>query len=83
MNGKLWAGRFNTGQDNLMEQFSESISYDKRLYKYDILGSIAHVKMLAKQSIIDQEEAEKIIDGLRKIERQIETGEFEFNPQDE
>ncbi|MGC8790216.1 MAG: argininosuccinate lyase, partial [Desulfurella sp.] len=83
MNGKLWAGRFNTGQDNLMEQFSESISYDKRLYKYDILGSIAHVKMLAKQSIILQEEAEKIIDGLRKIERQIEAGEFEFNPQDE
>lgn len=83
MNNKLWSGRFSVQEDNLMEQFSESISYDKRLYKYDIAGSIAHVKMLAKQTIISQEEAEKIIDGLRKIERQIETGEFDFDPKDE
>lgn len=83
MSGKLWDGRFSVQEDKLMEQFSQSISYDKRLYKYDIAGSIAHVRGLAKQSIILEEEAEKIIDGLRKIERQIETGEFDFDPQDE
>lgn len=83
MSGKLWGGRFSVQEDKLMEQFSQSISYDKRLYKYDIEGSIAHVRGLAKQSIILEEEAEKIIDGLRKIERQIETGEFDFDPQDE
>jgi len=83
MSGKLWDGRFSVQEDKLMEQFSQSISYDKRLYKYDIAGSIAHVKGLAKQSIILEEEAEKIIDGLRKIERQIEAGEFDFDPQDE
>ncbi len=83
MNNKLWSGRFSASSDNLMEQFSESISFDKRLYKYDILGSIAHVKMLAKQLIISQEEADKIIDGLRKIERQLDSGEFSFDPKDE
>ncbi len=83
MNNKLWSGRFSASSDNLMEQFSESISFDKRLYKYDILGSIAHVKMLAKQLIISQEEADKIIDGLRKIERQLDSGEFNFDPKDE
>jgi argininosuccinate lyase len=83
MSGKLWDGRFSVQEDKLMEQFSQSISYDKRLYKYDIAGSIAHVKGLEKQSIILEEEAEKIIDGLRKIERQIEAGEFDFDPQDE
>lgn len=83
MSGKLWDGRFSVQEDKLMEEFSQSISYDKRLYKYDIAGSIAHVKGLAKQSIILEEEAEKIIDGLRKIERQIEAGEFDFDPQDE
>jgi len=82
-NKKLWAGRFSSPPDKLMEQFSESISFDKRLYKYDILGSIAHVKMLAKQSILSQEEADKIIDGLRKIERQLDNGEFSFDPKDE
>lgn len=80
---KLWAGRFHNTSSKLMEKFSESISYDKRLYKYDIIGSIAHVKMLRKIDIITQEEEEKIIDGLKKIEKQIESGEFEFNPEDE
>ena len=83
MSEKLWGGRFSKSTDNLMESFSESISFDKRLYEYDILGSIAHVQMLAKQSIISEEEADKIVDALRKIKQMIDSGEFDFRIEDE
>ena len=83
MSDKLWGGRFSKSTDNLMESFSESISFDKRLYEYDILGSIAHVQMLAKQSIISEEEADKIVDALRKIKQMIDSGEFDFRIEDE
>ena len=64
---KLWGGRFKESTDKLVERFTESVSYDKRLAPFDIAGSIAHVKMLEKQGIISKEEAEKIIDGLNEI----------------
>ena len=83
MNKKLWGGRFSSATDNVMEKFSESISYDKRLYEYDIAGSIVHAQMLAKQGIITDEEADKIIEGLRKIKHMIDEGEFEFRIEDE
>ncbi len=83
MSEKLWGGRFSKSTDNLMESFSESISFDKRLYEYDIIGSIAHVQMLAKQSIISEEEADKIVDALRKIKQMIDSGEFDFRIEDE
>ncbi|WP_025209892.1 argininosuccinate lyase [Hippea sp. KM1] len=82
-NKKLWGGRFSSSTDSVMEAFSESISFDKRLYEYDIAGSIAHAQMLAKHGIIKDEEADKIIEGLRKIKRMIDEGEFEFRIEDE
>ena len=83
MNKKLWGGRFLKPTDNVMESFSESISFDKRLYEYDIEGSIVHAQMLAKQGIITEGEADRIIEGLRKIKHMIDDGEFEFRVEDE
>ena len=60
----LWSGRFTQQTDSLVQKFSESISYDRRLYPFDIQGSQAHAKMLAKQGIISQDDADKIIAGL-------------------
>ncbi len=75
---KLWAGRFTEKTVKIVEQYTESISFDKRLWKYDIEGSIAHAKMLAKQGIIPKKDADKIIKGLKEIYREIEDGRFKF-----
>lgn len=80
---KLWGGRFHKETSRLVEAFTASIYFDKRLYKQDIAGSIAHVKMLARQGIILPEEAEEIIKGLKEIKTEIETGQFKFDPSDE
>jgi len=79
MTDKLWNGRFSQKTDRKVEAFTSSIHVDKRLYKYDIEGSIAHCKMLAETSIITDEEASLLIQGLGKIKREIEHGEFEFD----
>ena len=79
MTDKLWAGRFTQPTDTFVEQFTASINFDQRLYQYDILGSITHVKMLAKQQILSQAEAEQIIEGLQDIREEIERGEFVFS----
>ena len=63
----------------MMVRFSSSINFDKRLYSYDIEGSIAHCKMLAKSKIIKKSEADKIVAGLKKVLREIETGKFKFD----
>jgi argininosuccinate lyase len=76
---KAWAGRFNQPTDDLVEHFTASILFDRRLYAYDILGSIAHCRMLAKCGIIAEEEASAIIHGLREIEAEIERGSFVFD----
>lgn len=73
---KLWGGRFTKQTDELVHNFNASISFDQRLYSYDIKGSIAHVKMLAKQSIITKEESTMIIQGLENILKDIETGKL-------
>jgi len=73
---KLWGGRFKEATDKLVEEFTQSVSFDKRLAPFDIAGSIAHVKMLQKQGIIGKEESERIIDGLEEILREIEEGKF-------
>lgn len=73
---KLWGGRFETEESKLMEDFNSSLSFDKRLYKEDITGSIAHVKMLAKCSILTEEERDKIIEGLNSILADIEEGKL-------
>lgn len=74
----LWGGRFEKTTDEMINDFQASISFDKRLYREDIKGSMAHARMLAKCGIISAEDAEKIIGGLQKIKAQIKAGEFEF-----
>ena len=76
---KLWGGRFSQPTDKFVEEFTASINFDQRMYRYDIEGSIAHAKMLAKQQIIDDTDAEIIIEGLQSILKDIETGHFEFS----
>ena len=76
---KLWGGRFAKGNDHLMEDFHSSIRFDKRLYKEDITGSLAHSKMLAKQGIISEEEGETIAKALKEILAEIEAGKAEFD----
>jgi argininosuccinate lyase len=74
----LRGGRFGNGLDKTAEEFGASIPFDQRLYREDITGSIAHARMLARQGIIDQADAEKIVAGLEAIHAKIERGEFEF-----
>ncbi len=71
---KLWGGRFKEEESKLMEDFNSSLSFDKKLYYEDIRGSIAHVKMLANQNIIKEEEKEKILLGLEEILKEIDEG---------
>ena len=75
---KLWGGRFKESTNKLVEEFTESVSYDKRLAPYDIAGSVAHVKMLEKQGILSQEEADRIVKALNEVLQEIEKGEFEW-----
>jgi argininosuccinate lyase len=79
MTEKLWGGRFSQPTDKFVEEFTASIQFDQRLYRYDIQGSIAHCRMLAKQGIIGVDEADTIVTGLREILAEIERGEFEFS----
>ncbi|MDY6893555.1 MAG: lyase family protein, partial [Chloroflexota bacterium] len=70
--------RFEKGMDDRVKKFTSSLSFDQRLYRYDIAGSIAHARMLANQGIISDKDAERIIMSLVSIREQIEQGEFEF-----
>lgn len=76
---KLWDGRFAKGTDKLVEEFTSSIDVDKRLYSHDIKGSIAHSKMLAHESIITDEEAGLIVEGLESVKKDIQDEKFEFS----
>ena len=80
---KLWAGRFQKETDTLVNDFNSSISFDARLYREDIAGSIAHAAMLGRQGIIEEHEAEKIIEGLKAILADIEAGQVEFSLENE
>lgn len=75
---KMWGGRFSKKTDLLTDDFNSSISFDQRLYKQDITGSIAHARMLGEQNIIDPQESELIIEALEAILVDIETGKVEF-----
>jgi argininosuccinate lyase len=66
MTEKLWAGRFTQPTDKFVEEFTASISFDQRMYRYDIQGSIAHCRMLAKQGIIAPTRRDVIIAGLSR-----------------
>ena len=76
---KLWGGRFNKTTDKLVEDFHSSISFDQRLYYWDIKGSIAHARMLGDTGIITKDEAKLIIKGLEEILAEIEAGEVQFD----
>ena len=80
---KLWAGRFQKETDTLVNDFNSSIAFDARMYKEDIAGSIAHAAMLGRQGIIEEHEAEKIIDGLKAILADIEADKVEFSLENE
>ena len=79
MSDKLWGGRFEKSTDEMINDFQASIGFDKRMYREDIDGSIAHAKMLAAQEIITADDASKICAGLEAIRKQIDAGEFEFS----
>ena len=79
----LWGGRFSKQMENYTADYNESISFDHNLYKYSIMGSKAHVKMLAKQGIITQEICDEIVRGLAVVEKKFDNGEIEFNIMDE
>ena len=75
---KLWGGRFSESTAASVEAFTESISYDRRLYRHDIMGSRAHARMLARQGLITEEERDAILGGLEEIQAEIEAGTFTF-----
>jgi argininosuccinate lyase len=79
MTGKLWGGRFLEKTNQKVEAFTSSIDFDKYLYLYDIQGSIAHCKMLARAEIISEEEAETLVAGLGRVQRNIEQGKYPFD----
>lgn len=76
MSEKMWQGRFQQPTDSLVEDYTGSIHFDRRLYRYDIQGSIAHCRMLGECGIIPHEEAAQIIQALGEILREIERGEL-------
>jgi argininosuccinate lyase len=77
---KPWGGRFAGETAKTVEDFTTSLSFDKRLYRQDIAGSAAHARMLGRQGIIAPAEAEEIVRGLEEIRAEIDSGEFDFDP---
>jgi argininosuccinate lyase len=75
---KPWGGRFTEGTNELVEEYTASISYDWRLYPYDIAGSIAHAAMLGKTGIISRREMKRIVVGLKAVLKEIADGRLEF-----
>ncbi len=80
---KMWSGRFSAGASSLLDEFNASIMYDRKLYREDIEGSLAHASMLAKQGILTSDELAQIVDGLNQVSKEIESGEFQWNISDE
>ena len=79
---KLWAGRFQKETNDVVNDFNSSIQFDGRLYREDITGSIAHATMLGKQGIIEEHEAEKIVENLKEILKEIEESDLDvFDPE--
>ena len=79
MKNRMWGGRFAGGPAAVMEEINASIEFDRRLYRQDIMGSVAHARMLAATGIIARDDAEKIVTGLETILREIEAGNFKFS----
>ncbi|MBQ8435820.1 MAG: argininosuccinate lyase, partial [Oscillospiraceae bacterium] len=79
MADKMWAGRFSKEVDETVNAFNSSIAFDGRMYRHDIQGSIAHAKMLGKCGIITENDSMQIIDGLKEILADLESGDLEFD----
>ncbi|MCG7899312.1 MAG: argininosuccinate lyase [Candidatus Thiodiazotropha weberae] len=79
LTAKPWSGRFNEPTDAFVEAFTASVDFDRRLYRYDIEGSIAHARMLAQQGILSEQERDDIIQGLEQIQSRIAAGEFQWS----
>ena len=75
---QLWGGRFTKETDKLVYNFNASISFDQKFYKQDIKGSMAHVKMLAKQGILTEDERDQILEGLEGILADVESGKLKI-----
>ena len=75
---KPWSGRFTEPTDSFVEAFTASVAFDRRLYRHDIAGSIAHARMLAHVGVLSGEECESIVKGLKDIEAEIDAGRFEW-----
>lgn len=73
---KMWGGRFRQKTAALVEEYTQSVSYDRLMYRQDIAGSKAHARMLARQGVISQDDADKIVSGLAQIQEEIESGNF-------
>jgi argininosuccinate lyase len=80
---KPWQGRFSGRTDTLVEEFTSSLHFDRRLYRYDIAGSQAHARMLGQQGILTASEVAAIVQGLEKVREEIDRGEFIFEAADE
>lgn len=76
---KLWGGRFTEPTDAFVEAFTASVGFDRRLYRQDIAGSIAHARMLAHIGVLSENERDQIVKGLNTIEQEIERGDFEWS----
>ena len=79
MREKLWDGRFATPTDQVVEKFSSSIAIDRRLYRHDIEGSMAHCRMLARAGIISRDEMDTLVQGLAQIRQEIEDDRFVYD----
>ena len=79
MSEKLWGGRFSKTTDEMINEFQASIGFDRRMYREDIAGSLAHAAMLAKVGILSEEDCAAIEKGLKGILAQIEHGDFDFS----
>jgi len=78
-NQKPWSGRFTESTDAFVEAFTASVNFDRRLYHYDIQGSCAHARMLAKVGVLSETERDNILTGLQQIEQEIEQGNFQWS----
>src|SRR5712691_483962 len=75
---KLWAGRFRGETEPQVETFMSSLAVDRRLYRHDIAGSIAHCRTLERAGVLAPREAVRLIGGLKQVEREIAQGRFQF-----
>ena len=80
---KLWGGRFTKEENQLVHNFNESLSFDQKFYHQDIEGSIAHVTMLAKQGVVSEDDKKAIIEGLKGILADLESGKLVFTKEHE